>query len=83
MIWAVTASITTGFISGVMLFLIDMFPFTDEMAMPPTLIVFVANQPSSAQILANLKSFDPKLYFLFVSGIISAFNIPPNIPVAP
>jgi hypothetical protein len=64
-------------------FLIDIFPFTDEMATPPMCIVFVPNQPSSAQTLANLKSLDPKLYLLVVSGIMSSFNNPPNIPVGP
>jgi hypothetical protein len=64
-------------------FLIDMFPFTDEMDTSPILIVLFPNHPSSTQILANLNSLDPKLYLLCVSGIISAFNSPPNIPVAP
>ena len=60
-----------------------MFPFTDEMATSPILIVLFPNHPSSTQILANLTSFDPKLYVLCVSGIISTFNSPPNIPDGP
>ena len=60
-----------------------MFPFTDEMATSPILIVLFPNHPSSTQILANLTSLDPKLYVLCVSGIISTFNSPPNIPDGP